>query len=329
MTNLFNELVRTLLGVRPTNIVNNYNDDTKEEEMKKEWNPAQDAFELGRFDLNNSKYKWFLDRGIGLDTLTKETQIEAKIKELEEHRSYCRTMLVELEDGRKVRNDSMKAKMAWDKGFALKEMVEHMVKKLDESFGAIEDSQVFDDKRTVGEVLVEYVRDLTDSMRLKSNMDLGKLAVGVDVVQEMFSQKEILFEEYRQAMVMLVGVLAHNTEDYEVPRHNIYSVTYTTIHNPEWNNLFERVMGFDEPSPPSMSFDDRLFGQMAIDMEETIDLLQEVRDLTRISYGSQCPLLMRTIYDGLVEERDNSLEGREEDLPQEEIDLMVNAFAMR
>ena len=85
-------------------------------------------------------------------------------------------------------------------------------------------------------------------------------------------------------------------------------------------------MGFDEPITEMPSYDDRFFGQVAIDMEGTIDLMQEVRDLTMITYGSNCPLLMRVIYDDLVEEREkNVLEGRDF-LPQEDIDQMVSVF---
>ena len=323
-----NTLVRTLLGIRDnnSNIVNCYGGAKEEEDMDE--NPSQDAFELGQLDLMapNNKYKWYFDREINLDILGQENKIEDLQESLEGQRAYCKTMMVLSDDGKWVKDDSMKAKWAFAKGMSMKDDLEHKIKQLDKSFGSIDDDIVFNDKRTKGEVLVEYCTDLAESMHLKSKMDLGKLAIGVDVVQEMFGQKEILFEEYRRAMLVLAGVLAQNTGDYEIPRHNIYSVTYTTIHNPGWGQLFERVMGFDEPITEMPSYDDRFFGQVAIDMEGTIDLMQEVRDLTMITYGSNCPLLMRVIYDDLVEEREkNVLEGRDF-LPQEDIDQMVSVF---
>lgn len=304
MTYTIDDLVYSLLGMIPPNMgISGASEPDPELETLTNREYLQVLMDGS---MCGDEFRWFYRRGIPLDLVDAEHQLELREQELSDLRDYC----VRLRDFCKRNpNDikavaSLRASVAY--GIELRDELDVLKRELDLAFVEEDDDPGCP---SLGLALYNYLEMYIDQMTL------GQLAVAMDVIEELspspmkrkYKQPTISWYYYVQCGLAVSYRLAKATG------------------LKAWCDILATLREHNEANhTKTISYEDRFSSDMSLDMEDAIDLMAEVRHLAALNHKDEWDMYVEVMT--RREEACGILEGWAAPLPQAEVDALNSIF---
>jgi len=213
-------------------------------------------------------FGWYYGRDVELSLVDAERRIEAMTEELDVHRDHCLSVHYEhLGSDHKRYQKSDSADYDIRQGIELRDNLDTYVNKVDLSRQE-EDVDVLS--------MYTYMELYIDKF------SLGDLAVIMDVLEGMRSNKEISWWNYVQCGLAVCYRLVNNC-----PRGG-------------WDATLKNLRKHNNTNHTKVaSYEDRFFGEMNFDMEEAVDLMAQARSL-----AAKCSIPLEDAFYSILDARD-------------------------